>query len=106
MNPQSAISAMPRSLGAGLARVACSFLTICARFVAFVLYAVLATLRPVVRLVSLLLAVMGFAVCGIYGPLLHNLHFPLGLMMLFSISMCLIAPLQELLLQGLLRVKG
>jgi hypothetical protein len=106
MNSQSATSATPRSPGEGLARLAWAFLFVCARFVALVLYAVLATLGPVARLVTLLLAVVGFAVCGIYGLLLHDPHFPLGLMMLFSISMCLIAPLHELLLQGLSRVKG
>jgi hypothetical protein len=105
MNPQSATSATPRTSGTGLTSFACAFPIVCARFVAFVIYAVLATLGPVIRLVTLLLAVVGFAVCGIYRLLLHDPHFPLGLMMLFSISMYLITPLYGLLLHGVARAK-
>jgi hypothetical protein len=99
-------SSIPSGGSSALLRGGRAFLYIAARFVCFVLYAVLATLEPVVRIVTLLLAVAGFVTCGIYRLLLRDPHFPLGLMLLFSISMCLIAALYGVVARGLARVGG
>lgn len=65
--------------------------TAAARLLVFVLYAVLATLEPFVRVIFFLLALAGFVTCGIYRGLLHDPHFPLGTMLLFSIGLCVLS---------------
>lgn len=97
-------SSIPLGVSAPLWKGVRAFLYIGARSVSFVLYAVFVTLEPVVRIVTLLLAVGGFGICGIYRLLLHDPHFPLGLMLLFSISMCLIAALYGVLLRCVARI--
>ena len=66
-----------------------AFLLIAAmRLLALLLHAVLATLGPFVRLGLSLLALGGFVTCLIYRFLLHDPHFPLWTMLIFSLSMC------------------
>ena len=75
-----------------------------ARLLTFLLYAVLATLGPFVRGLLLLLAIAGFLTCGLYRFLLHDPHFPLWTMLLFSISMCALSAAYAGLLRWLSRV--
>jgi hypothetical protein len=71
-----------------------------------VLYAVLATFEPLVRLALLLLALAGLVTCGIYAFLLRDPHFPLWTMLLFSISMCVLWGAYAALLRRLSRAGG
>jgi hypothetical protein len=74
-----------------------------AGFFAFVLYAVLATFEPLVRLALLLLALAGLVTCGVYRFLLKDPHFPLWTMLIFSISMCVLSGAYAVLLRKLFR---
>ena len=80
-----------------------AFLSAAARFLGFVLYAVLAMFEPLVRLALLLLALGGFVTCGVYRFLLQDPHFPLWTMLTFSISMCVLWGLYAVLLRALPR---
>ena len=74
-----------------------------ARLLAFLLYAVLSTLGPLVRALLLLLAIAGFLTCGVYRFLVNDPHFPLWTMLLFSISMCVLSQAYAVLLRWLSR---
>ena len=73
------------------------------RLVGFSVYAVLATLEPVVRALLLLLALAGFATCVIYGVLLRDPHFPLKVLLAFSVTMCVLSAAYSLLVRSLFR---
>lgn len=73
------------------------------RLVGFSVYAVLATLEPVVRALLLLLALAGFVTCVIYGLLLRDPHFPMKLLLLFSVAMCVLSAAYSLLVRSLFR---
>jgi hypothetical protein len=73
------------------------------QLLAFLLYAVLATLEPLVRVVLCLLALGGLVTCGIYRFLLHDPHFPLWTLLLFSFSMCALAAVYSVVLRWLAR---
>ena len=73
------------------------------RLLAFLLHALLATFEPLVRLVLALLALGGFLTCGIYRFLLHDPHFPLWTMLLFSFSMCALSAAYTVVLRWLCR---
>ena len=71
------------------------------RLLSFLVYAVLATFEPFVRVVLALLALGGFVTCGIYRFLLHDPHFPLWTMLLFSFSMCALSAAYTVVLRWL-----
>jgi hypothetical protein len=73
------------------------------RAVLFVFSAVLVTLEPVIRLLFLGLALVGFLTCGIFGLLLRDPHFPLGLMLGFSVLMCVLSGSYAWIVQILMR---
>ena len=81
-----------------------ALITAATRLFAFLLYTVLATLGPFVRALLLLLAIAGFLTCGVYRFLVHDPHFPLWTMLIFSISMCALSGAYAVLLRWLSRV--
>lgn len=87
----------------GLASGLMALIRLAGRFVAFVLYAVLATFEPLVRLALLLLALGGLLTCGVYRFLLRDPHFPLWTMLTFSISLCVLSGVYAVLLRTLAR---
>ena len=66
-----------------------------------VAFAVLATLEPLVRLGCSLLAIAGLLTCLLFKGFFHTPHFPLGLMLLFSVSMAVLAVLYGLVVEWL-----
>jgi hypothetical protein len=78
-------------------------LSAAARLLAFLLYAVLATLAPLVRALLLLLAIAGLLTCVVYRFLVHDPHFPFWTMLIFSISMCALSGAYDVLLRWLSR---
>jgi hypothetical protein len=76
-------------LGAAL----CGLIRSGIRIVGFLLHAVLATFEPVVRVVLFLLALGGVVTCVVYGLLLRDPHFPVGILLLFSLAMCVASAL-------------
>jgi hypothetical protein len=93
----------PASLRFGLPSGLAALLRAIAGFFAFVLYAVLATFEPLVRLALLLLALAGLVTCGVYRFLLKDPHFPLWTLLIFSISMCVLSGAYGALLRRLSR---
>ena len=83
----------------GLGRVVCGLIRACTRIVGFLLHAILATFEPVVRFVLLLLALAGIATCVVYGLLLRDPRFPLGILLLFSLAMCVLSALYGLIVR-------
>jgi hypothetical protein len=79
----------------GLGRVLCGLIRAGTRIVGFLLHAILATFEPVVRFVLLLLALGGVATCVVYGLLLRDPRFPLGILLLFSLTMCVLSALYD-----------
>jgi len=66
-----------------------------------VAFAVLATLEPLVRVACTLLAIAGFVTCLLFKGLFHAPHFPLTLMLIFSVSMAVLAVLYRLVVEWL-----
>lgn len=91
------------SVPTGLASGLLALLGAAGRVLAFVLYAVLSTFEPLVRLALLLLAFGGLLTCGVYRFLLRDPHFPLWTLLTFSISMCVLWGLYAVLLRSLSR---
>jgi hypothetical protein len=56
-------------------------------------FGVLATFEPLVRLSLSLLALAGFITCILFRFAVHAPHFPLGLMLSFSIAMATLSVL-------------
>jgi hypothetical protein len=83
----------------GLGRVLCGLIGSGIRIVGFLLHAILATFEPVVRFVLLLLALAGIATCVVYGLLLRDPRFPLGILLLFSLAMCVLSALYGLIVR-------
>ena len=93
----------PASPSFGLPSGLAALLSAIAGFFAFVLYAVLATFEPLVRLALLVLALAGLVTCGVYRFLLKDPHFPLWTLLIFSISMCVLWGVYAVLLRKLSR---
>jgi hypothetical protein len=64
-------------------------------------FAVLSTLHPLVRSVLSLLAIGGFATCVLFKCAVHAPHFPLGVMLLFSVAMAVLSVVYSLLVSRL-----
>lgn len=73
------------------------------RAFAFLLYSVLATFEPLVRVILFLLAVLGFLTCIVYRVLLRDPQFPFWSLLFFTVSMCALWGLYALILRGLYR---
>jgi hypothetical protein len=65
------------------------------------LFSILATFEPVVRISLSLLAMGGFAMCGLHYFVIHSPHFPLGLMFAVSSGFSLSLVLYYLVLRAL-----
>lgn len=91
------------SVLAGLTSGMVALISAAGRLLAFVLYAVLSTFEPLVRLTLLLLALGGLLTCGVYRFLLRDPHFPLWTLLTFSISMCVLWGVYAVLLRTLSR---
>lgn len=63
-------------------------------------FAVLSTLQPVVRIILSLLAIVGFVTCLLFKAA-HAPHFPLGVMLLFSVAVAVLSVVYSLLVAKL-----
>ena len=57
----------------------------------WVVFAVLRTLQPLVQITLFLLAIGGFATCLLFKFAVHAPHFPLGIMLSFSVAMAVLS---------------
>lgn len=64
-------------------------------------FAILATLEPVVRILLSLLAMGGFAMCVLYRFVVHAPHFPFGLMLALSTGFSALLALYYLAVRAL-----
>lgn len=80
---------------------ACSLFILAARLLRLIVFAVLSTLEPVVRIALSLLAIGGFLTCFLYRIVLHAPHFPTGLMLTFSIAVSMLLVLYSFAMRAL-----
>lgn len=66
-----------------------------------VAFAVLVTLEPLVRVGCSLLAIAALVTCLLFKGFFHAPHFPLGLMLFFSVSMAVLAVVYGLVVEWL-----
>jgi len=93
------VTPAPRS--SGLLAAGLGLLALMLYLLRGVTFAVLATLEPLVRVGCTLLAIAGFATCLLFKSLFHAPHFPLTLMLIFSVSMAVLAVLYRLVVEWL-----
>ena len=95
------LNVTPAHRSSGLLAAALSFLALLLYLLRGVVFAVLATLEPLVRVGCSLLALLGLVTCLLFKGFFHAPHFPLGLMLLFSVSMAVLAVLYGLVVEWL-----
>ena len=76
-------------------------LFIAAQAVRVTLFSILATFEPIIRISLSLLAMGGFAMCGLHYFVIHSPHFPLGLILALSSGFSLLLALYCLVLRAL-----
>jgi hypothetical protein len=91
----------PAHRSGGLLAAGLSLLALMLSLLRGAAFAVLATLEPLVRLGCSLLAIAGLLTCLLFKGLLHAPHFPLALMLLFSVSMAVLAVLYRRVVEWL-----
>jgi hypothetical protein len=94
-------SVAPAHRPSGLLAAGLSLLALILYLLRGVAFAVLATLEPLVRAGCSLLAILGLVTCLLFKGFFHTPHFPLGLMLLFSVSMAVLAVLYGLVVEWL-----
>jgi hypothetical protein len=95
------LSVTPAHRPSGLPAAGLSLLALVLYLLRGAVFAVLATLEPLVRVGCSLLAILGLVTCLLFKGLFHAPHFPLGLMLLFSVSMAVLAVLYGLIVEWL-----
>lgn len=91
----------PAHRSSGLLGASLSLLELLLHLLRGVAFAVLATLEPLVRVGCSLLAIAGLLTCLLFKGFFHAPHFPLGLMLIFSVSMAVLAVLYRLVVEWL-----
>ena len=76
-------------------------LLLAAQAVRVTLFSILATFEPIIRISLSLLAMGGFAMCGLHYFVIHSPHFPLGVMLALSSGFSLLLVLYYLALRAL-----
>jgi hypothetical protein len=91
----------PAHRSSGLLAACLSLLELLLYLLRGVAFAVLVSLEPLVRVGCSLLAIAGFVTCLLFKGLFHTPHFPLGLMLFFSVSMAVLAVFYGLVVEWL-----
>ena len=78
-----------------------SLLLIAAQAVRLSVFAVLAALEPIVRILLSLLAMGGIAMCVLFRFVVHAPHFPFGLMLTVSVGFSVLLVLYYLAVRAL-----
>jgi len=78
-----------------------ALLVLAAQVLRFIVFAVLSTLEPVVRIVLSLVAIVGFLTCFLYRFVVHAPHFPLGLTFTLSVAVCVLLVLYSFAMRAL-----
>ena len=67
----------------------------------FIVFAVLSTLEPVVRIALSLLAIVGFLTCFLYRFVVHAPHFPFALTFTLSVAVSVLLVLYSFAMRAL-----
>jgi hypothetical protein len=67
-----------------------ALLVLAARVLRLIVFAVLSTLEPLVRIALSLLAIGGFLTCFLYRFVVHAPHFPFALTFTLSVAVCVL----------------
>ena len=78
-----------------------ALLILTAHLLRLVVFAVLSTLEPVVRIALSLIALGGFLTCFLYRFVVHAPHFPFVLMFTLSVAVCVLLVLYSFALRAL-----
>lgn len=78
-----------------------ALLMLAARVLRFIVFAVLSTLEPVVRIALSLLAIGGFLTCFLYRFVVHAPHFPFALTLTLSVAVCVLLVLYSFAMRAL-----
>ena len=80
---------------------ALSLFIFAARLLRFIVFAVLSTLEPVVRIALSLLAIVGFLTCFLYRFVVHAPHFPFALTFTLSVAVSVLLVLYSFAMRAL-----
>jgi len=78
-----------------------ALLVLAARLLRFIVFAVLSTLEPVVRLALSLVAIVGFLTCFLYRFVVHAPHFPFALTFTLSVAVSVLLVLYSFAMRAL-----
>ena len=78
-----------------------ALLVLGARLLRFIVFAVLSTLEPVVRIALSLLAIVGFLTCFLYRFVVHAPHFPFALTFTLSVAVSVLLVLYSFAMRAL-----
>ncbi len=84
-----------------LLRAARVLVILAARLLRLIVFAVLSTLEPVVRIALSLLAIGGFFTCFLYRFVVHAPHFPFGLTLALSAAVSVLLVLYSFAMRAL-----
>ena len=76
-------------------------LLLAARALRFIVFAVLSTLEPVVRIALSLVAIVGFLTCFLYRFVVHAPHFPFALTFTLSVAVSVLLVLYSFAMRAL-----